>query len=135
MAVDVIEEKIAQIDVVAAVIKRNGRYLICKRQLHKHHGGLWEFPGGKVQTGESHYEAVDREIREELGITSRSTGSRLFSGSEEKSVYVIHFIECEVFGEPRRLEHAEIYWAAKDELHDFCFAPVDRLFVDGVLLI
>ena len=54
--------------VLAAVIKRNERYLICKRPENKRHGGLWEFPGGKIEIGESNFEAAVRELREELGV-------------------------------------------------------------------
>jgi 8-oxo-dGTP pyrophosphatase MutT (NUDIX family) len=53
--------------VLAAVIRRQDRYLVCRRPAHKRHGGLWEFPGGKLEPGETLLEAARRELREELG--------------------------------------------------------------------
>jgi 8-oxo-dGTP diphosphatase len=58
----------AGLEVVAAVLIRDGRALACRRAPHKADAGAWEFPGGKVETGERHEDALAREIREELGI-------------------------------------------------------------------
>ena len=54
--------------VLATVIRRDGRLLVCQRPSHKRHGGLWEFPGGKVEPGESDLAASRRELAEELGV-------------------------------------------------------------------
>jgi mutator protein MutT len=54
--------------VVAAVIQRNDQYLLCQRPAHKRHGGLWEFPGGKVHDGETDFDAISRELTEELEV-------------------------------------------------------------------
>jgi 8-oxo-dGTP diphosphatase len=59
------------LDVVAAVILHNGRYLACRRNRERSAGGLWEFPGGKIDAGETPEAALVREIREELGVTVR----------------------------------------------------------------
>src|SRR5688500_16930335 len=64
--------------VLAAVIGRNGRWLICERPLTKRHGGLWEFPGGKLEVGESLADAARREVAEELGVTAIHIGSVLY---------------------------------------------------------
>jgi 8-oxo-dGTP diphosphatase len=66
------------IRVVAAVIKRNDYYLICKRPKGKRHGGLWEFPGGKVEEGENIETAARRELAEELDLSVLSFVDYLF---------------------------------------------------------
>ncbi|RYE87312.1 MAG: (deoxy)nucleoside triphosphate pyrophosphohydrolase, partial [Myxococcales bacterium] len=63
--------------VVAAVIERDGLLLVGQRPAHKHHGGLWEFPGGKVEPGETPAEALARELHEELGLTDVQVGPEL----------------------------------------------------------
>src|SRR5258708_6415849 len=55
-----------RIHVVAAIIERDGRFLLCRRNPLKRHGGLWEFPGGKLESGENHCDAAKRELYEEL---------------------------------------------------------------------
>ena len=66
------------IPVLAAVISRNGSVLIAQRARHKRHGGLWEFPGGKIQPGESLLERERREIDEELGMWVARVGAIFF---------------------------------------------------------
>jgi mutator protein MutT len=66
------------IPVLAAVIRRDGRLLVARRPAHKRHGGLWEFPGGKVEEGESWADAAARERKEELGVDVARTGEPLF---------------------------------------------------------
>ena len=65
--------------VLAAVVQRDDRYLICQRPPHKRHGGLWEFPGGKLEPGETHDHAARRELAEELDVDVRTVGTMLFS--------------------------------------------------------
>ena len=60
--------------VIAAVVWRGDRLLVCQRPAHKRHGGLWEFPGGKVEAGESDAAAARRELREELGVEVTAVG-------------------------------------------------------------
>ena len=61
-------ESAMPIRVLASVIQRHDRFLVCRRPLHKRHGGLWEFPGGKVKDGETDLEVARRELAEELGV-------------------------------------------------------------------
>lgn len=126
-------ESAATIDVVAAVVRRNGRYLVCRRNLEKHHGGLWEFPGGKVEPTECFQSALQRELKEELELSLKDIGELLFTGSEELSPYSIHFIECSVEGDPRPIEHEAFSWVSAGELGSYDFAPVDRHFVETLL--
>jgi len=65
--------------VLAAVVQREDRFLICQRPAHKRHGGLWEFPGGKLEPGETHEHAARRELAEELDVAVRTVGRMLFS--------------------------------------------------------
>jgi len=114
---------------VAAVIARSGRYLLCQRPPHKRHGGLWEFPGGKLLDGESLEDAARRELSEELGIEVQAVGHDQFHHQDPGSRYIIHFVDVIIHGEPTVHEHASIAWVPVDELRDYALAPTDRLFV------
>lgn len=117
------------IPVVAAVIVRDGRYLVGRRPAEKRHGGLWEFPGGKVDDCESVAEAAARELEEELELSVVSVGGPLHRVDDVGGVFAIHFHRVEVAGEPRALEHDEIGWFSIDELRGMPLAPADRAFV------
>lgn len=119
--------------VVAAVIERDGRYLVCRRPAHKRHGGLWEFPGGKCELGESDAEAVRRELREELGVEGRLTGSALFTAADPGSPFEIVFLPVMIVGEPVCHEHEALAWGTPAELLGMALAPSDRGFVEGLV--
>lgn len=121
------------IPVLAAVIQRDGRYLVCQRPAHKRHGGLWEFPGGKLEPGESLLHAANRELSEELGVTALEVSEPLFSIADPGSPFVIEFVPTVISGEPACLEHAELRWAALEELPNIPLAPSDRKFVEFLL--
>ena len=116
--------------VLAAVIEREGRYLVCLRPSHKRHGGLWEFPGGKLEAGESLAEAGRRELREELGIETTSIGPTLFAHRETGTVFQIEFVEVVAIGMPQALEHPAIRWATIEELTEIPLAPSDKAFLE-----
>jgi len=116
------------IRVVAAVVRRYGRLLICQRPPHKRHGGLWEFPGGKLEAGESALEGARRELAEELDVVVRSVDEMEFSIHDPGSVFVIEFHPVEIDGEPRCLEHSALAWATPEELLTLPLAPSDRGF-------
>jgi mutator protein MutT len=118
----------APIPVVAAVIRRDGRYLLGRRPEHKRHGGLWEFPGGKVLEGESRLDAVRRELSEELDLEVEALGTLLHSVRDPGTPYVIEFVEVEAHGEPVALEHSSVAWFGAAELRGLALAPADADF-------
>jgi mutator protein MutT len=121
-------------EVVAAVIRRHDVYLLGRRPEHKHHGGLWEFPGGKVHAGEDDLQAAQRELAEELDLEVASVGRVLFVAIDPGAAFEIRFVEVSVEGDPRALEHTEIRWARAEELAAMNLAPADARFVRDYLL-
>jgi 8-oxo-dGTP diphosphatase len=121
------ERSEGHIEVVAAVIERGGRVLIARRQVGSHLGGLWEFPGGKRQDGETAEAALVREIREELDAAV-SVGELLDDVEwryPEKTVR-LRFFRCALDGEPRAAEGQEIAWVAPADLGGYEFPPADE---------
>ena len=121
------------IRVLAAVIERNKRYLICKRPEHKRHGGLWEFPGGKIEEGESDHDAALRELQEELAVTVTAVNEAVFKRQDEGSVFSIEFMPVEIVGEPQEIEHTAHCWVRAEDLLSYNLAPSDRFFVQKLL--
>lgn len=117
------------IPVIAAVIRRDGRYLVGRRPDEKRHGGLWEFPGGKVDPGESWLEAAHRELSEELDMDAVAVGALLLSVQDPGSPFVIHFLEVEAQGDPTPLEHSAVGWYTPDEMTELPLAPADARLV------
>ncbi len=118
-------------EVVAALIREGDKFMICRRPAHKARGLLWEFPGGKVEPGETHQEALVRECREELDVEI-GVYDVYFDVVHEYPDILIHLtlFNAEITaGEPRLLEHSEIRWitAAEIPMYDFCPADADIL--------
>jgi mutator protein MutT len=124
---------VSKIHVVAAVIERGGQYLICRRPVHKRHGGLWEFPGGKIEPGESSIDAACRELREELAVEVTTVHPSLLSVADPGSAFIIDFVPTEILGDPKCLEHSELRWVTPPELDKLDLAPSDRQFADFLL--
>ncbi len=115
------------IHVVAAVILRDGRYLVTRRQKGVHLEGYWEFPGGKVDPGESDAAALAREMREELD-TGVAVGRLILATTHhypERSVSLA-FYECVLTGTPSPLLGQEMRWVAPGELRALAFPPADE---------
>lgn len=123
----------AKILVAAAVIRRGDCVLLCKRPVEKRHGGLWEFPGGKVSEGETLVDALSRELSEELLVDVISAGVTLLIERDTGSPFEIHFISTEIAGEPSAQEHDSIEWVAIDDCARYPLAPADRKFVEKCL--
>ncbi len=117
------------VDVVASVIEEGRRFLICQRPLHKRHGGLWEFPGGKVEAGETYLEAVERELAEELAVRVLTVGAPHLAIADPGSEFTIVFLPVAIEGEPECIEHAALRWVTVEEALALPLAPSDRRYV------
>lgn len=124
------------INVVAAVIRdEEGRILITQRNLKKAQGGLWEFPGGKIEPEETKEHAIVREIKEELDVDIEYKdylAEKIFE-YPEKTINLIA-LECKkINGEIRLLEHESYAWVDEKELNDYEFAPADLFIIEKLL--
>ena len=120
------------IEVSAALIFHHGRLLITQRHAKTHLGGLWEFPGGKREPGETFEQCLVREIREELGveICVGELFEEVAHDYPEKSVHLKFFL-CElIFGEPQPLDCAAVKWIEKSELTTHEFPAADARLLD-----
>jgi 8-oxo-dGTP diphosphatase len=122
------------ITVVAALIVRAGRWLICQRRKGDALELQWEFPGGKVQPGETLQQALARELAEELGVTAaigREAWRTQFTYSNlARTVELIFFhAELPAVTEPRNLAFEQIAWVLPEELPACDFLPADRELV------
>ena len=119
------------VEVVAAVIQRDGRYLITRRLEGTHLAGLWEFPGGKILPGEKPEEALRREVREELGVEA-SVGELIETVTwdyPEKTVRIL-FFRCAVRGQPCPQERQEMLWVEAAMLPGYRFPAADLRLVE-----
>ena len=119
-------------EVVAALIWKSGKFLICRRPANKARALLWEFVGGKVEEGESKEEALKRECREELNI-GVSVGEIFAEVTHEYSDITVHLtlFNAELSdGEPQKLEHADIRWITPSEIPEYDFCPADTVFLN-----
>ncbi len=121
--------------VVAGVIERQGRILIAQRGAQGHHPLKWEFPGGKVEPGETPEQAVIRELEEELAIEARIAGEIMryeYQYTGRSPILLIFYRVTDFSGEPRNLQFAEIRWEPVERLRDFDFLEGDRRFLTAV---
>lgn len=112
--------------VVAAVIERDGRLLVTRRQDGVHLAGLWEFPGGKIDPGETHAVALKRELLEELDA-SVEVGNLLFETTHDYGDVLVrlYFYACALTGMPQPLLGQEMRWVPRDELSRLGFPEAD----------
>ncbi len=141
---DIVQNFPTSIEVVAgALIGSDGRILMQKRRLGGTHGGLWEFPGGKIESAESPECALVRELHEELGITIGIHGleyagsSKSLAGSESiDSGLVIHLYICRSWrGEPHCLEAQAIAWFETSDIPALAMPPLDYPLAEALLRI
>jgi len=119
------------ITVTAAVIEEDGRFLVTRRLGGVHLEGLWEFPGGKCEEGESHATSLEREIREELDtaiIIDREVFSVVHSYADR--VVELHFFACHLAGRPRAALGQEMRWVTREELRTLPFPPADAELIE-----
>ncbi len=123
-----------QISVVAAIIRRQNRVLLARRPDHKRHGGLWEFPGGKIDEGETDVDAVTRELLEEFGVETVSVGKVVYECRDPGSPFLVRFLDVGIRGRPEPTEHTDIDWFEPESLPTVRLAPCDARFVSEYLL-
>ncbi len=124
-------------EVVAALIWRDDRFLICQRPPHKARGLLWEFVGGKVETGETKKQALVRECREELAVTVE-VGETFMEVIHEYPDLIIHltlFHARITEGEPQKLEHVSLRWISAGEIDRFSFCPADTEILERLKMV
>jgi 8-oxo-dGTP diphosphatase len=115
-----------RIVVVAAVVERDGEFLVARRLQGTHLAGYWEFPGGKVLPGETHEQALHREIVEELD-TGIAGLQKIFSTSHAypERVVDLHFYRGELTGAPHPVLGQELRWITRPEFASMEFPPAD----------
>lgn len=116
------------IEVVAALIWQNGKFLICQRPEHKPNKLRWEFVGGKVEVGETKEQALERECREELGVEV-SVGEEFMDITHTYPDVTIHLtLFCATIkaGAPQMLEHRDMCWISPQETDKYNFCPADK---------
>ncbi|MNC85464.1 CTP pyrophosphohydrolase [compost metagenome] len=113
--------------VVAAVVERDGAFLVTRRQPGVHLEGLWEFPGGKIDPDETHADALRREIREELDADVEVLDLALAtSHAYPGRTVILYFYRCALSGSPRPLLGQEMKWVRREDLDALAFPPADE---------
>ena len=116
------------VEVVAALIWQGDKFMICQRPANKARALLWEFVGGKVESGETKEHALIRECKEELDILL-SVGDVFMEVIHEYPDITVHltlFNATITEGEPQKLEHNDIQWITPSEIPNYEFCPADK---------
>ncbi len=122
--------------VVVGIITRDHSILIAKRHDHVHQGGLWEFPGGKIETGETEYEALCRELLEEVNIHVQSA-EKYFNHCHQysdKHVELCVWTVTAFDGDAQGVEGQEIQWVRVDELDYYSFPAANQVILAKLFL-
>ncbi len=122
------------VEVVAALLWENERFLICQRPANKARALLWEFVGGKVEAGETKQQALQRECMEELGVHI-SVGDVFMEVTHTYPDITVHltlFHATIVAGEPQKLEHHDLQWITTAEIPKYTFCPADIEILDAL---
>ena len=123
------------IEVVAALIWNNDKFMICQRPANKARGLLWEFVGGKVEPGETKEQALIRECKEELNVIL-SVGDVFMDVIHEYPDITVHltlFNVTIVDGELHKLEHNDIKWITPNEIPNYDFCPADEVILSKIM--
>ena len=123
------------VDVVAALVVENGKFMICQRPAHKARGLLWEFAGGKVEPGETKEQALVRECREELGceVAPGEVYMEVDHFYPDIAIRLTLFRAAVASSRPQRLEHADIRFIAPEEIPDYAFCPADASILERIM--
>ncbi len=125
------------IEVVAALIWANDKFMICQRPENKARGLLWEFVGGKVEQGETHKQALIRECQEELDIVL-SVGEKFMEVTHEYPDITVHltlFNATIKEGTPKLIEHNDLKWITPYEMEQYEFCPADEEILAEIIRI
>ena len=125
------------VEVVAALIWENNKFMIYQRPANKTRGLLWEFVGGKVESGETKEQALIRECKEELDILL-SVGDVFMDVVHEYPDLTVHltlFNATIAEGEPQKLEHNDIQWIAPSEISKYEFCLADEIILKTIALL
>jgi len=123
------------IEVVAALIWDNERFMICQRPENKARGLLWEFVGGKVEADETKEQALIRECREELAVTL-NVQEKFMDVLHEYPDITVHltlFSAVIVEGVPQKLEHNDIRWITPQQIPQYDFCPADEVLLKEII--
>lgn len=117
--------------VTAAVIERDGLFLVTRRQRGVHLEGFWEFPGGKCERDEGLDACLLRELREELAVDAH-VGAEIFTTTHDYSErrVELHFLRCVLIGDPAPQIGQEMRWVPRAELSDLEFPPADAELIE-----
>lgn len=119
-------------EVVASLIWKGNKFLVCQRPAHKARGLLWEFVGGKVEPGETKEQALIRECREELAITVK-VGEVFLEVTHEYPDLTVHLTLFHALiqkGIPQMLEHNDLRWITVEETGQYPFCPADEVILE-----
>lgn len=122
------------VQVAAGLISREGCYLITRRKAGVHLGGLWEFPGGKREPGESLEDCLRREVREELGVEiTWPVLFRVIRHDYPEISVELHFFHCSIReGQARPLGCEDLRWVAPTELRQVELPPADKPLIEAL---
>ena len=120
--------------VTAGIIEENGKVLIARRKPGRHMGGKWEFPGGKIEPGESPEQSLARELDEELSLRAHIGEflCRTFFEADGVNLELLVYRVDSVEGKPVLHEHDEILWVRPEQLASFDLADSDRMVVEAL---
>ena len=127
--------KFPAIFVVSGLLVKNKKVLIAKRAKEDKGGGLWEFPGGKIECGETNRVALKRELMEELGLDTE-VGKKLMRNLHRhgNTIYDINFYKIKSFlGEIQQNVHDDIKWVSIEHLLNFNFISGDISFINKLM--
>ena len=127
-------ERTIMVEVVAGLIWKDGKFMICQRPENKARALLWEFVGGKVEKGESREDALVRECKEELDVTVKPldvfcTVDHVYP---DITIRLVLFNAEIVSGEPKLLEHADLKWISEDDIDNYEFCPADKEILEKI---
>ena len=121
-------------EVVAALVWKDGKFMICQRPEHKARGLLWEFVGGKVEQEETKEQALIRECMEELNVVLSVSDVFMDVVHEypDLTVHLTLFNATIAEGEPQKIEHNDIQWITPNEISNYEFCPADEEILKAI---